>query len=327
MRVHHQSSDPRPSRLFTALRRPEYLLNPRQIWRRLQRRSLCNQNALQLAWGLPVEVDPSSIVGQDIVNIGLYDRVVLEAIYRLLDAGETAFDVGANIGQNASIMALVVGSGGRVIAFEPGPTALSMLTKNVESWAAYDLAQITVVRKGLSSRSGVGVLHESLDLGGFSLEDHSPGPPRIAPEGARGIPVELTTLDDFHTERAEIGLIKIDVEGHELAVLEGAGRILEQKLVRDIVFEDYYAQPSPVTERLQAAGYVVFALLTAWHKPILLTLDQLSRRSRQEYDVTNFLATRDPERARQRFESAGWNCLRLRARLREQSSARRTRKL
>jgi len=314
MRVHYQSRDPRPIRLFTALRRPEYLLNPRQIWRRFQRRSLCNRNAIKLAWGLPVEVDPSSIVGQDIVNIGLYDRVVLEAIYRLLDAGETAFDVGANIGQNASIMALVVGSRGRVVAFEPGPTALSMLTKNVESWAAYDLAAITVVRKGLSSRIGDGVLHESLDLGGFSLEDDPPGPPRIAPDGACGIPVELTTLDDFHTERTEIGLIKIDVEGHELAVLEGAGQILEQKLARDIVFEDYYAQPSPVTERLQAAGYVVFALLTAWHKPILITLDQLSRRSRQEYDVTNFLATRDPERARQRFEGACWNCLRLRAR-------------
>lgn len=295
-------------RPFKAIRRPEYLFNPRQIWRRLWRHSLCEGNAIQLAWGLPVEVDPISGVGLDIINIGVSDRVVAEAIWRLLDPGETAFDIGANIGQNASIMALVVGPRGRVVAFEPGPTAWSILTRNVQSWAPYDLAPITVVRQGLSSQIGEGLLHEAIDLGGFSLEDQPPGPPRIAPPGARGIKVELTTLDEFVSQSSGIGLMKIDVEGHELAVLDGAARILEQRLVRDIIFEDFYPQPSPVTLRLQAAGYEVFALSPAWRRPILLPL-QLSDKS-----LINFLATRDPDRARARFEADGWRCLRLRAR-------------
>lgn len=295
-------------RPFKAIRRPEYLFNPRQIWRRLWRHSLCEGNAIQLAWGLPVEVDPISGVGLDIINIGVSDRVVAEAIWRLLDPGGTAFDIGANIGQNASIMALVVGPRGRVVAFEPGPTAWSILTRNVQSWAPYDLAPITVVRQGLSSQIGEGWLHEAIDLGGFSLEDQPPGPPRIAPPGARGIKVELTTLDEFVSQSSGIGLMKIDVEGHELAVLDGAARILEQRLVRDIIFEDFYPQPSPVTLRLQAAGYEVFALSPAWRRPILLPL-QLSDKS-----LINFLATRDPDRARARFEADGWRCLRLRAR-------------
>ncbi len=308
MRVQFQPIERQPSRPFEAIRRPEYLLNPRQIWRRLLRVSLCARNAIQLAWGLPVEVDPGSCVGLDVINLGLHDRVVTEAICRLLDPDEAAFDIGANIGQNVSMMALVSGPRGHVIAFEPGPTAWNMLTRNVESWASYNLAPVTVVRKGLSSRIGEGLLHESLDLGSFSLEDQPPGPPRIAPEGALGITIELTTLDAFVCQPNEIGLMKIDVEGHELAVLDGSARILEQRLVRDIVFEDFYPQPSPVTVRLRAAGYEVFALSPAWRRPILVPLELADK------SITNFLATRDPERARARFEGAGWICLKLRAR-------------
>ncbi len=151
MRVQYQPAEPRPLRLWKAIRRPEYLYHPGQIWRRPQRRSLCARNAIQLAWRLPVELDPTSDVGLDIVNIGVYDKVVAEAICRLLEPEEIAFDIGANVGQNASIMALVLGRLGRVVAFEPGPKAWDMLTRNVESWAPYDLAPITVVRKGLSS--------------------------------------------------------------------------------------------------------------------------------------------------------------------------------
>jgi len=314
--VQYQPKDLRPMQLWEAIRRPEYLLNPRQIWRRLRRRSRCARNAIRLSWGLPIEVHPKSHVGLDIINIGVYDKVVAEAICRLSDPGEAAFDIGANIGQNVSIMALAVSPGGSVFAFEPGPTAWEMLTRNVESWAAYDLAPITIVRKGLSSRIGEGLLRESLDLGGFSLEDQAPSEVMIAPEHNRAIKVELTTLDAFVSEQpAQIGLIKIDVEGHELAVLEGSKRILEQRLVRDIVFEDFCAQPSPVTLFLQAAGYEVLALLPTRRKPILLTLEQLSEWRRQGYDPPNFLATLDPDRARARFDSAGWKCLRLRAKL------------
>ncbi len=299
--------------LLRAIGRPEYLFRPSQVWRRLRRNSLRSRNAVKLAWGLGIEVDPNSHVGVDILNIGVYDRVVAEAICRLSEPGELAFDIGANIGQNASLMALVVGPQGSVVAFEPGPEASRLLTKNVASWMQYNLAPITVVRKGLSSRTGAGLLHESVDLGGFSLEDQAPGLPRIAPEGAVGVEIQLTTLDDFSHQSGEIGLIKIDVEGHEWAVLEGAAQILRQKRVRDIIFEDYQSQPSRVSLYLQAAGYNVFSLLPGWRKPILLTLEQRSRRPRCEQELTNFLATRDPTRARNRFKSPGWRCLRLRA--------------
>jgi FkbM family methyltransferase len=266
---------------------------------------------------LGIEVDPNSHVGVDVINLGVHDRVVAEAICRLSEPGELAFDIGANVGQNTSMMALVVGPRGRVVAFEPGPEAWRLLTKNIASWMRYDLAPITVVHKGLSSRSGAGLLHEATDLGGFSLEDN-PQPPRIAPEGASGIEIELTTLDAFSCPATEIGLIKMDVEGHESAVLEGAVQILEQKRVRDIIFEDYQPQPSPVRLCLEAAGYTVFSLIPGWHKPILLTLEERSKRPQGEHEPSNFLATRDPMQARARFNGAGWKSLRVQARFRRE---------
>lgn len=300
------------SRILEAIRRPEYLWRPSQIWRRMRKQSLCARKALQFNWGLPVDLDHSSHIGVDVINIGLHERVVPEAICRLLDAGESAYDVGANVGQNASIMALVAGSRGHVTAFEPSPAAWDFLIRNVQSWAPYDLAPIELIRKGLSSGTGTGVLREMSDLGAFSLEEESLYLPRE--ERSRRFEIELTTLDAFVPEGARIGLMKIDVEGHELAVLQGASRILAEKRVRDIVFEDYHPQPSPVTRLLEASGYQVFGMVHAWRKPLLLTLEERSEVAQPGFE-TNFLATCDPTRARARFAKAGWKCLRVKARL------------
>jgi hypothetical protein len=110
--------------IFRALRRPEYFFRPVQIWRRLRRNAILKRNRIQLPWGLPVEVDPVSYVGQDIRNLGVFECIVPEAIVRLLDRAETAIDIGANIGQNTSIMALAAGPAGLTVGFEPGPVSL-----------------------------------------------------------------------------------------------------------------------------------------------------------------------------------------------------------
>lgn len=266
---------------------------------------------MQLSWGLPIELDLLSPVGRDIVNIGVYDRIVPEAILRLLDGGEIAIDIGANIGQNTSMMALAAGPEGVTFGFEPGPESWRLLTANVARWADYELSPISLVRKGASDRAGTALLHPVMDLGGFSLEDKPPGPLRPPREGACGIDVEVTTLDEFVSGDREIGVLKIDVEGHELKVLEGARRLIGQKRIRDIVFEDYFPQPSPVTVLLQAAGYAVFHLAAAWRGPVLYDLRARQDRARE---APNLLATLEPERALARLHDPGWKCLRLSAR-------------
>ena len=124
----------------------------------------------------------------------------------------------------------------------------------------------------------------------------------------------MTTLDAFLPEGRKAGLMKIDVEGHELAVLEGAGQILARQCIRDIVFEDFQPQPSPVTLLLESAGYMVFHLYPGWRKPWLVTIEECETLRRGAHSAWNFLATNDPERARARFKEAGWKSLRVQAR-------------
>jgi FkbM family methyltransferase len=288
--------------------RPEYFFRPRQVWRRLRRNSLIARNAVELAWGLPIEVVPSH-VGIDVLNLGVCDPVVPESIFRLLDPGEIAIDAGANIGQNTAIMALAAGPRGSVIAFEPAVAAGNILARNVARWSRYDLAPITVERKALSARNGIGTLRAAADLGGYSLEEESP-----EPKTGAAAEVELTTLDSYFASELQVGVIKIDVEGHEQAVLEGSRRLLRERRIRDIVFEDFQPQPSPVTHLLRSHGYTVFSLLMEWRGPVLLSAEAAPYLNGRPGGPPNYLATIDSGRAAARFARRGWKCLRIHAR-------------
>ncbi len=300
------------------LRRPEYVLRPGQVWRRLRRNSLLRRDGAKLAWGLPVAVDPTSNVGKDILNIGVHDRVVPEVLYRLIDAGELAVDAGANIGQNCAIMALAATPRGRVLAFEPNPDSLRLLTRNVERWRGYELAPIVIEPRGLSCRTGTAPMYAGSDLGGHSLE------PFAAPEVVEGhrapadvgstLEVEVIRLDACLADETNVGVLKIDVEGHEASVLEGARRLLVEGRVRDVVFEDYAPQPSRPVRMLESCGYTVYAIVAGPCRPLVLDLHE--RKQRYAHRSPNFLGTRSPARARARLAQFGWHCLRVRARKR-----------
>ena len=294
-----------------ALQRPEYFYHPGQIWRRIRRHAVFAKGGIRLAWGLPIRINPTCHTGVDILNLGLFDRIIPETICRLLDAGEWALDVGANIGQNASIMALVAGPRGHVVAFEPHPTLWQTLSQNVASWYIYDLAPIQLVQKGLSSRTGKAYLYEGDDFssnqGSASLE----APPTIA----RKHEIELITLDAFLPEDTTIGLAKLDVEGHEYAVLQGAEKLLHTGRLRDLIFEDHQLhQPSRVTQMIEAAGYIVFTLYATWYKPGLMPYQDVIQHVSKGFFSHNYLATLDVNRVHARFRRAGWQCLRLQAR-------------
>jgi FkbM family methyltransferase len=293
-------------RLLRALTRPEYLYRPVQLWRRLRRRGVLARGDVRLAWGLPIEIDLPGFVSTDILNLGLHDRIVPEAICRLLEPGEWAVDAGANVGQNASMMALVAGPRGRVLAFEPHPALRLILERNVARWRGHALAPIDVVPQALSARAGAAYLYEdehfASNRGSASLE----APPVVVGRHA----VELTTLDAWVPRDARIGFAKLDVEGHERAVLEGAARLLAGGQVRDLIFEDLQPQSSPVAGMLEAAGYSVFALCAPWPKPCLIPRGDGAR---HRFHTDNYLATLDPGRARARFRWLGWRCLRVRA--------------
>lgn len=295
-------SSARFSRCENNVLKPEHLYQPGRLLRRLvvkgDRRS---PNALA-AFGVELAVMPDELISNSIRRKGIYDVVTAETIYRLLDPGAEAIDAGAHVGLMSAIMALRVGPSGCVHSFEPNPAVYAKLSVNA--------GRINARLKVGVIRTHDFALSDSARQAQLFLPDDwsaNTGVARLDATGNTATTVECRTLDDSGDDSgvASPVLMKIDVEGHELAVLRGGPRTLAQ--LRDIVFEDFGTYPTPAMALLEEAGFQIFALYRTLFRPILISAD---RRGMPRDADPNYLATRDPERARQRFASAGWRVLR-----------------
>ena len=161
-------------------------------------------------------------------------------------------------------------AGGQVLAFEPNPDVSCRLTRNVEAWrrqGALRLADISVVQAAVSRSSGSARLNYSIDYlnnhGVATLEQRALG------QWVGHAEVQCTTVDELVGGRA-IDLMKVDVEGHELSVFEGARESLRRKQISHIIYEDFAQQPSKCRSALERAGYEVLSLGTRLSGPTIL---------------------------------------------------------
>ncbi len=161
------------------------------------------------------------------------NRQEFDTIARIVKEGDTVFDIGANIGLLSVWMAKQVGAQGRVYAFEPHPETRKLLKKTI---ALNEIENITIFPLALSSKTGsaqlytVGTNHKLSSLGPISDTTYG--------ENA-SLPIETVTLDSFCLEHhiSQIDFLKIDVEGFEYDVLQGAERMLQNHAIKTIQFE------------------------------------------------------------------------------------------
>lgn len=149
-------------------------------------------------------------------------RCEIAALLQKLAPSDTAVDVGANKGSYLLWLSRAVYAG-RVVAFEPQVQLAEYLRK---ACAACRLANVTVNAAAASDANGEKPLFipAKEDSPGASLEKTVE-----TREPCRRVQVPVVSLDRyFENEAGRIGAIKIDVEGHELAVLRGAQRILRE---------------------------------------------------------------------------------------------------
>jgi FkbM family methyltransferase len=172
----------------------------------------------------------------------------------LVDPARAAVDVGANEGHYAGRMAQLTQ---RVHCFEPIPWFAEALRRKLDP-------RVEVHEAAVSNREGEGVLRipyrgETEMHGTSTLET---GNALEGSDRVREVPVKLVRLDDV--VREPVGFLKVDVEGHELAVLEGAARILrEDQPVVLVETEARHAEGAPFTvfRFLEGLGYTGCFLL------------------------------------------------------------------
>lgn len=290
-------------RAYRLVNRPYYWYRPAQLAIRLRARAHSDgtPHLVRTAWGSRLHCWPDPI-GRAIARTGVYDLVVAEALARLADPDETVVDAGANVGFMSNLLAQAVGPGGRVISFEPHPLIFETLQRNVSRWCSVERLEAIEIRQ-VAVSSATGTLPLAVDPDTFahnkgtaSLEHYDP---------AHATDVDTVRLADELF--APVGVLKLDVERHELAALRGAEELLAGGLIRDIVFEEHEPPPTPVTALLEAHGYTVLGIRQGPLGPIhSAPADAYGRRL---WDPPALLATIDPERARRRLQRRGWVCL------------------
>ncbi len=148
------------------------------------------------------------------------------ALYSLVHAGDTVIDVGANIGETALELARRVGAPGRVIAFEPDPLVREKCRHNFALNAGLPLR---LEPYALSDREESAQLHRVSDRN--SGGNRILSPERVTPgAGTDSVTVRCLKLDEYARQNrlGPVAVIKIDVEGFEQRVLEGARVLIER---------------------------------------------------------------------------------------------------
>ncbi len=186
-----------------------------------------------------------------------YEPGATNAVLGLLEPGSVFVDVGANAGYFTVIAALRVGSSGRVFAFEPNPAVRRQLERHVDLNAIGD--RVTIVDVALADRDEDDVrLFVSCWPDNDGISSLTPSADTLSRGGLRGdatIPVRVRRFDAWAAAARlhRIDLMKIDVEGAEVRVVNGMAETFERVRPRRIICET--TPGSEAAALLHARGY------------------------------------------------------------------------
>jgi FkbM family methyltransferase len=169
-----------------------------------------------LASGYQICVSPAENLGY---LLGTDEPHLQKAIRAHVAAGDTVYDIGANVGYVSLSLAKRVGPSGRVIAFEPVPRNAEAFRQNIE---INGITNVRLLKLAASDKPGEAVIRMTENLSTASLVWHRNDP------SAAELRIRTASIDDL-VEAGEFGypiFVKIDVEGAEGSVLQGMRRTI-----------------------------------------------------------------------------------------------------
>jgi FkbM family methyltransferase len=155
------------------------------------------------------------------------DKAEIDLLKKLVAPGDTILDIGANIGFYARLLSGLTGEKGKVICFEPDSKNFEHLQKNTR-----DLKNVTIHKKAVSDKAGVLKVYRSKLLN----VDHRTYPVNNYDSIEE---TEAVSIDDLIAQGSFVApqLIKIDIQGYEMAAFAGMRQLLKSSSGLKIVAE------------------------------------------------------------------------------------------
>jgi len=226
--------------------------------------------------GIRIIIDkPQEYIQSQLLNYGEFEPGISAALRRVLMPGDFALDVGANMGYISLVCAR---HGAQVCAFEPVPR----LAQRIRANAALNhfSAKIQIAEVALSHQNGSAAFYvaERKDDGSHSMIAGVPA------KAIHQITVQTQRLDDFLRVHSlpKPDLIKIDVEGYEARVLDGAAETIRQCLPifiiesGDRLADQLGESAASVLKRFFALGYLVYKIQLPPRPLMPVTLNNIS---------------------------------------------------
>lgn len=197
-------------------------------------------------------MDPRDrFIASRLIVDGGYERAEIAALCSRIRPGDTVLDIGANIGLYTLAMSRAAGPEGRVVAFEPDPSNVELLERNVAENACEN---VVVMACALGDEDTETDLYQ-VDEGRGNLS--------FADLGCTGVSVKVPVrrgeqvLEELEIEAVQVA--KIDVEGAEPLVLEGLGRRPAYIQFEWVPYQirALGLNPLAMLQRLHAAGYAL----------------------------------------------------------------------
>jgi FkbM family methyltransferase len=221
--------------------------------------SLFEKSNLEFAPHISLQLMPTDIAHKSIAFLGFYELTVSRRVIQLAKSGGLMIDVGANYGYYSCLWAAAKDSN-RVVAFEASPKNFDALKLNLQRNSIthqVDLQEIAVGKESGSLQFDLGPDDQS-GWGGIVVQSQD-----------RTIEVPVVSLDDFllKNECQHIDVLKIDTEGADTWVLQGAEKLLRSHKIRHIFFEENVVRmsklgikPGEAQNLLQECGYEIESL-------------------------------------------------------------------